>query len=215
LLWRRLYQRSSAFICDAFELRLHEDISNPPVPTQLDASNRLVAQHFRYVRIPLFHSEPQWSVHMNARHKFLIGSGIIIATLLALAYVGFTQSKTYYHTITELSTLQGPSLHQRMRVSGNVRAGSIEHLSGRVDFVLTEQGKDLPVSYVGRDPLPDTFKDGAQALVEGNMKPDNHFEAQQVQAKCASKYEAAPVGTPAAPQPGQTSTGAAARPSGN
>jgi len=112
---------------------------------------------------------------MNARHKFLIGSGIISATLLALAYVGFTQSKTYYHTITELSTLQGPSLHQRMRVSGNVRAGSIAHTAGRVDFVLTEQGRDLPVSYVGRDPLPDTFKDGAQALVEGKMKPDNHF----------------------------------------
>jgi len=97
-----------------------------------------------------------------------------------------------------------------------VRAGSIAHTAGRVDFVLTEQGRDLPVSYVGRDPLPDTFKDGAQALVEGNLKPDNHFEAEQVQAKCASKYEAAPVGTtPAAPQPGQTSTAAAARPSGN
>ena len=53
--------------------------------------------------------------------KFLIGSGIIVVTLLALAYVGFTQSKTYYHTITELSTLQGSALHQRMRVSGNVR----------------------------------------------------------------------------------------------
>jgi cytochrome c-type biogenesis protein CcmE len=153
---------------------------------------------------------------MNARHKFLIGSGIIVATLLALAYVGFTQSKTYYHTITELSTLQGASLHQRMRVSGNVRAGSIAHTAGRVDFVLTEQGRELPVSYVGRDPLPDTFKDGAQALVEGKILPDNHFEAEQVQAKCASKYEAAPVGTtPASPQPGQTSTAAAARPSGN
>ncbi|HEY4951254.1 MAG TPA: cytochrome c maturation protein CcmE [Candidatus Acidoferrales bacterium] len=152
---------------------------------------------------------------MNARHKFLIGSGIIVATLLALAYVGFTQSKTYYHTITELSTLQGASLHQRMRVSGNVRAGSIAHVAGRVDFVLTEQGRDLPVSYVGRDPLPDTFKDGAQALVEGKMLPDNHFEAEQVQAKCASKYEAAPVGSSATPQPGQTSTGAGTRPSGN
>jgi cytochrome c-type biogenesis protein CcmE len=153
---------------------------------------------------------------MNARHKFLIGSGIIIVTLLALAYVGFTQSKTYYHTITELSTLQGASLHQRMRVSGNVRTGSIAHVAGRVDFVLTEQGRDLPVSYVGRDPLPDTFKDGAQALVEGKITPDNHFVAEQVQAKCASKYEAAPVGTtPAAPQPGQTSAAAAARPSGN
>jgi cytochrome c-type biogenesis protein CcmE len=198
-----------------FEHLLHEGASNPPDQAQLDLANSLATSRRQYVRIPLFHSGAQWSVHMNARHKFLIGSGIIIAILLALAYVGFTQSKTYYHTITELSTLQGASLHQRMRVSGNVRAGSIEHVSGRVDFVLTEQGKDLPVSYVGRDPLPDTFKDGAQALVEGKILPDNHFEAEQVQAKCASKYEAAPVGTPAAPQPGQTSTAAAARPSGN
>jgi cytochrome c-type biogenesis protein CcmE len=63
--------------------------------------------------------------------------------------------------------------------------------------------------------LPDTFKDGAQALVEGKMMPDKHFVAEQVQAKCASKYEAAPVGTPASPQPGQTSAGGGARPSGN
>jgi cytochrome c-type biogenesis protein CcmE len=160
---------------------------------------------------------------MNTRGKFLIGSGIIVATLLALAYVGFTQSKTYYHTITELTTLHGSALRDRMRVSGNVRAGSIDHMPGRVDFVLTEQGKDLTVSYVGRDPLPDTFKDGSQALVEGKMMPDNRFVAEQVQAKCASKYEsvpeAAPVtnlpkATPTAPA-GQTSAGGATQPSGN
>ncbi|MGD1211212.1 MAG: cytochrome c maturation protein CcmE [Candidatus Acidiferrales bacterium] len=129
---------------------------------------------------------------MKARGKFLFGSGIIIATLLSLAYVGYTQSKTYYHTISELSTLHGGTLHQRMRVSGNVRAGSIARLDGRVDFVLEEQGRGLPVSYTGHDPLPDTFKDGAQALVEGHLTPDGRFTADQVQAKCASKYEATP-----------------------
>jgi cytochrome c-type biogenesis protein CcmE len=160
---------------------------------------------------------------MKAGNKFAIGSIIIVVTLLALAYVGFTQSKTYYHTITELTTLRGSALHERMRVSGNVRAGSIEHMPGRIDFVLTEQGKDLTVSYVGRDPLPDTFKDGSQALVEGKMMPDNRFVAEQVQAKCASKYEAVPDAAPVtnvpAAQPsapgGQTSTGAATQPSGN
>jgi cytochrome c-type biogenesis protein CcmE len=148
---------------------------------------------------------------MKVRSKFLVGSGIIVVTLVSLAYVGFTQSKTYYHTITELSTLQGTSLHQRMRVSGNVKNGTISHMPNGVDFVLTEQGKDLRVSYVGRDPLPDTFKDGAQALVEGKMMPDNRFEAEQVQAKCASKYEAAPGQTPS----GQTSKGADARSAGS
>jgi cytochrome c-type biogenesis protein CcmE len=141
---------------------------------------------------------------MKGRAKFLIGSGIIVVTLISLAYVGFTQSKTYYHTISELGTLHGAALHQRMRVSGNVRAGSIEHVAGRVDFVLEEQGKTLAISYTGRDPLPDTFKDGAQALVEGRLTPDGRFNAEQVQAKCASKYEATPNQTPGAPQPGRT-----------
>jgi cytochrome c-type biogenesis protein CcmE len=147
---------------------------------------------------------------MKARAKFLIGSGIIIATLVALAYTGYTQSKSYYHTISELGVLQGAALRQRMRVSGNVRAGSIAHLDGRVDFVLEEQGKGLPVSYVGSDPLPDTFKDGAQALVEGRLAPDGHFVAEQVQAKCASKYEAAPGSAPATASPGQTTNGSGA-----
>jgi len=141
---------------------------------------------------------------MKARGKFIVGSGIILATLLLLAYVGFTQSKTYYHTISELAALQGSALHQRMRVSGNVRAGSISHLDGRVDFGLEESGKELPVSYIGRDPLPDTFKGGAQALVEGRLMPQGGFRAEQVQAKCASKYEAAPA--PAAGAPANTSS---------
>ena len=142
---------------------------------------------------------------MKANRKFLVGSAIIVITLVLLAYVGYTQSKTYYHTITELSTLHGSALHQRMRVSGNVRNGSIAHLDGRVDFVLEEQGKAVTVSYVGRDPLPDTFKDGAQALVEGRLKADGRFEAEQVQAKCASKYEATPNQKAGSAQPGQTS----------
>ncbi|MGC2333905.1 MAG: cytochrome c maturation protein CcmE [Candidatus Acidiferrales bacterium] len=134
---------------------------------------------------------------MKARGKFIIGSGIIAATLLVLAYAGYTQSKTYYHTISEVATLHGAALHQRMRVSGDVAAGSIERVDGRIDFVLEEQGKKMPVSYTGSDPLPDTFKDGAQALVEGRLTPDGHFMADQVQAKCASKYQATP-GQPAA-----------------
>lgn len=148
---------------------------------------------------------------MKAQKKFVIGSIIIIATLISLAYVGYTQSKTYYHTIAELATLQPAALQQRMRVSGNVENGSIRHLAGHLDFVLEEEGKSLPVSYIGADPLPDTFKDGAQALVEGRLMSDGHFVAEQVQAKCASKYQASPTG-PAGPQPqpGQTSTRSAA-----
>jgi cytochrome c-type biogenesis protein CcmE len=145
---------------------------------------------------------------MKAQRKFAVGSLVIIATLIGLAYVGYTQSKTYYHTIKELGALAPAAQRQRMRVSGNVKNDSIQHLPGHLDFVLEEEGKTLPVSYVGSDPLPDTFKDGAQALVEGNLMPDGSFRAEQVQAKCASKYQASPTAAPNAAQatPAQTAS---------
>jgi cytochrome c-type biogenesis protein CcmE len=130
--------------------------------------------------------------------KFAVGAALIVGTLGWLAYTGVAENKTYYHTIAELDHLKTSQLRQRMRVSGNVRSGTIQHLQGRVDFVLEEQGQGLNVSYVGRDPLPDTFKDNALALVEGHRRPDGGFVAEQVQAKCASKYETSPAGQPAA-----------------
>jgi cytochrome c-type biogenesis protein CcmE len=125
--------------------------------------------------------------------KFAVGSGVIIITLVTLGWVGASQSKTYYHLISELSTLKQSDLHQRMRVSGNVAPGTIKYLPGRVEFTLIEQQKTLSVAYTGQDPLPDTFKDDAQALVEGKLGSDGKFTAEQVQAKCASKYEVAPA----------------------
>ena len=129
---------------------------------------------------------------MQKKTKFGVGIGIIVVSLGALAWLGYGESKTYYHTIAELQTLQGLDRTHRIRVGGTVQTGSIQRFSGRVDFVLEGEGKALPVSYVGNEPLPDTFKDNSQALVEGSLGKNGSFVAEHVQAKCASKYEAAP-----------------------
>jgi cytochrome c-type biogenesis protein CcmE len=132
---------------------------------------------------------------MKKQAKFGVGIGIIVVALGFLAWLGYGESKTYYHTIAELQTLNGSAKTQRMRIGGTVEAGSIRRFSGRVDFVLEGEGKTLPVTYIGSDPLPDTFVDKSQALVEGRPGPEGRFVAEHVQAKCASKYEAAPGGT--------------------
>jgi cytochrome c-type biogenesis protein CcmE len=132
-----------------------------------------------------------------------------LVSLGCLAWLGYGESKTYYHTIAEYQALQGGARNHRMRLAGTVAAGSIKHLPGRVEFVLEEEGKTLPVSYVGSDPLPDTFADKAQALVEGHPADDGKFVAEHVQAKCASKYETAPGAdkpSPAATPSSSTST---------
>lgn len=131
---------------------------------------------------------------MQNRAKFGVGIGVIVVALAFLAWLGYGESKTYYHTIAEYQALQGSARDHRMRIAGTVVPGTIKHLTGRVEFVLEEQGKTLPVSYTGSDPLPDTFVDSSQALVEGRPSSDGKFVAEHVQAKCASKYEAAPGG---------------------
>jgi cytochrome c-type biogenesis protein CcmE len=136
---------------------------------------------------------------LKKQAKFGIGIGVILVSLCFLAWLGYGESKTYYHTIAELQTLQGAERAHRIRVGGTVAPGSIRHFTGRVDFTLEGEGKSLPVSYVGSDPLPDTFVDKSQALVEGRPAPDGRFVAEVVQAKCASKYEAAPGGTAGTP----------------
>jgi cytochrome c-type biogenesis protein CcmE len=61
-----------------------------------------------------------------------------------------------------------------------------------VTFLLHQDSHQLKIVYRGTDPLPDTFKDGSQALADGRLGADGVFEANKVQAKCASKYEAKP-----------------------
>jgi cytochrome c-type biogenesis protein CcmE len=133
-------------------------------------------------------------VFLQTRAKFAVGIGVILFSLGFLAWLGYGESKTYYHTIAEYQALQGSARNHRMRLAGTVAPGTIKHLPGRIEFVLEEQGNTLPVSYIGTDPLPDTFVDKSQALVEGRPSSDGKFVAEHVQAKCASKYETAPGG---------------------
>ena len=136
---------------------------------------------------------------MRNRAKFGVGISVIVVALAFLAWLGYGESKTYYHTIAEYQALNGSARNHRMRLAGTVAPGSIRRVAGRTDFVLEEQGRSLSVSYVGSEPLPDTFVDKSQALVEGLPSSDGKFVAEHVQAKCASKYEAAPGGDKPAP----------------
>jgi cytochrome c-type biogenesis protein CcmE len=138
---------------------------------------------------------------MKTYGKFAALVVVIIGTLVWLAAGGISESKTYYKTIDELQQLGGDAQAKRLRVAGDVEAGSIVRSGREVAFVLHQENRRLRVVYSGVDPLPDTFRDGAQTLADGKMGPDGVFRASKIQAKCASKYEAKP-GTGAVKQAG-------------
>ena len=45
----------------------------------------------------------------------------------------------------------------------------VHEAAGIVQFNLVQDKQILRVAYEGRDPLPDTFRDGAQALADGRL----------------------------------------------
>ena len=132
--------------------------------------------------------------------RFGIAIVVIVGALSYLAFTGIQESKSYYVTIKELQGMGDQSHAKRLRVAGSVVPGSIHRQGTGADFQLDEQGLKLQVAYRGSEPPPDTFKDNAQALVEGSYGSDSVFHAQQIQAKCASKY------APAANQANQTAS---------
>lgn len=140
---------------------------------------------------------------MNKQLKFVVIIAVIVVTLAWMGVSGVEQSATYYVTIEELFAMDDAAA-RRIRVGGDVALGSIVRSARDVQFTITQQDESMPepktleVVYTGDDPLPDTFRDRAQALCDGRLRADGKFEAKKIQAKCASKYEAEP-GQEAAP----------------
>ena len=137
---------------------------------------------------------------MKKYGKFAALIVVVIGTLVWLATAEMKENQTYYKTITELGQMGNKAYNARIRVGGDVETGSIQRVGSRVEFVLAQETTKLKVAYTGTDPLPDTFKDGAQALADGKLGKDGVFVANRIQAKCASKYEAKPGQL----KPGQT-----------
>ena len=80
-----------------------------------------------------------------------------------------------------------------VRVEGLVAPASIEHRPGTREFRfrVTRNEAVLPVTYAGI--VPDTFRDCAGVTVRGVLGQDGVFRADEIVAKCPSKYEAATV----------------------
>jgi cytochrome c-type biogenesis protein CcmE len=125
--------------------------------------------------------------------KYVKFGAAITVIVLALVYVGYTgvqENKSYYVSVKELHAVDNSLYTKHLRLYGVVQPGSIHQVGTNAEFVLVEvNGSETQhVSYKGSEPPPDTFKDEAEALAIGSYGRDGMFHANEVQAKCASKY---------------------------
>jgi len=124
------------------------------------------------------------------KRKFLISGLLIAGALVYIIATGFKGNQVFYVTVDELYA-KAPDLYgERIRMAGNVVDGSIQKGADQLftQFQLEQEGKKMPVEYHGI--TPDMFKNGSEVIVEGSYSEDGVFKADNLMAKCASRYEA-------------------------
>jgi cytochrome c-type biogenesis protein CcmE len=127
---------------------------------------------------------------------FIIAGVAIIAAVIYLVAANTGASAEYYMTIHQLQTCNHCA-GQTIRVAGYVAEQGLvkDDATQTVRFVITDTATiarpTLSVVYNGI--VPDAFKAGAQVVVEGTYSA-GVFHADNVLAKCPSKFQAATPG---------------------
>lgn len=124
----------------------------------------------------------------SVRWSWIIAGLIVLVVSGGFALNAIQGSFTYYLTAAEFVHQQKDLVGRNLKVAGKVKLGSLSKKDNVYYFIVQFHGKEFPVNYAGL--IPDTFKEGAEVVVEGHPLSDGSFQANTVMAKCASKYEA-------------------------
>jgi cytochrome c-type biogenesis protein CcmE len=125
---------------------------------------------------------------VKPRHKrFAIVIGALAAVGIASGFVlnALNSNIALYITPSDVAAGKAPK-HKAFRIGGLVRDGSLRRDNLTVHFVITDLVKDIPVAYTGI--LPDLFKEGKGAVIQGHLGPDGVFTATEVLAKHDENY---------------------------
>ncbi len=121
--------------------------------------------------------------------SFIIGGLVILAAVIYLVYANTQANAVYYLTVSELKSCT-ICMTQSVRVAGVVQQGSIvrDDQKQLVSFTITQGRQQLAVTYSGV--VPDIFRPGIEVVVEGHYTGHGPFQAQNLLAKCPSKFQA-------------------------
>jgi len=125
---------------------------------------------------------------VKPRHKravIIVGALIAISIAAVLILNALNSNIALYVTPSEVAAGKSPA-GQVFRIGGMVKDGSIKRDGLTVNFVITDMVKDIPVAYTGI--LPDLFKEGKGAVIQGRLDPSGRFVASEVLAKHDENY---------------------------
>jgi cytochrome c-type biogenesis protein CcmE len=125
---------------------------------------------------------------VKSRYKraLIIFVALVVIGVAALLILNALNSNiALFVTPSEVAAGKAPK-GQAFRIGGMVKDQSVRRDGLTVHFVITDLVKDIPVAYTGI--LPDLFKEGKGAVIQGRMNANGEFIASEVLAKHDENY---------------------------
>jgi cytochrome c-type biogenesis protein CcmE len=119
------------------------------------------------------------------RAAIIVGALIAIGIAIVLILNALNSNIALYVTPSEVAAGKSPA-GQAFRIGGMVKEGTVKRDGLTVRFVITDMAKDIPVAYTGI--LPDLFKEGKGAVIQGRLDSGGQFVASEVLAKHDENY---------------------------
>jgi cytochrome c-type biogenesis protein CcmE len=115
----------------------------------------------------------------------IVGALVAIGIAVALILNALNSNIALFVTPSEVAAGKAPA-GQAFRIGGMVKEGTVKRDGLTVNFVITDMAKDISVAYTGI--LPDLFKEGKGAVIQGRLDPNGQFIASEVLAKHDENY---------------------------
>jgi cytochrome c-type biogenesis protein CcmE len=122
------------------------------------------------------------------RGKWIAGVTLIVTAIAGLAvWAMFSPGAlAYYKTPSQIVAGGRASFDGSLRLGGRVADGTLQRDGTSVTFTITDGHAAVPIAF--RGDVPDTLKNGTDAIATGTIAPDGTMHATAVQAKCSSKF---------------------------
>lgn len=121
----------------------------------------------------------------------------MVGGIVVLFFFGLKEAPIYSMSLGDFMAKRDEYAGRRVRIEGELVPGSLTKRDKPCEFRFTlrdANAKNTPNLDL-RFPqciVPDTFRDvpegGVMVTAEGTLKPEGHFEATEIMAKCSSKY---------------------------
>ena len=127
-------------------------------------------------------------LNIKTKNRLLIFLTISLLSIVLITFVFKTleDNVLYFYSPSDIDQNEKIKLNKNIRIGGMVKNGSVKTEKNEIKFIVTDNKKEIIVSYKGT--VPALFAEGKGVVAEGKLQDKKFFLAKRILAKHDETY---------------------------